>query len=622
MSWALRSALLVVLLLGVFSLVHARDTCYGPIVEVSLSPTEREPDQLASMVLYGVLADVGANLSQPLFGAPIAVAEPVDACGSIAASAPGSALLVRRGNCSFADKARACQAAGAAAMLLYDDQPGCITMGFEPNASDWLTLAAVSLPHEAGLRVAAALAGAAAAASPTHGSAPYAVALRLAEVSRVDAGAGLLWALAVGCVVLGGLWSGADHAASRRAEQEDATPLLRSAHGGGGGQESVDLTPAAAGVFVLVASAMLLALFFLLNRVFFFVLLGMFCLASVQSQTVLYAAGLQALLPRTKRAATVQLPWLGPCPLAPVAAAPVAAAVAVVWAVWRNEDWAWVLQDLQVACILLPGCLLYDVFWVFIQPLLFGGGQSVMVQVAQGGSSGEFIPMLLRVPHFGLPGLGGYSLLGFGDVILPGLLVAYMRRVDLDLAWPGSAAAAAAAAAEPGSAGSAKAAAAAAAGWLPRLLPRSYFPYAVLAYGAGLCLTYAALAFSWFGDQGQPALLYLVPCTLLTVLAAAAARGHVGMLWRGATRGSAAPTRGSALSRLLAPEDDHDSDDNDSGRQGGHCGGGVSGLGSGSGGGGGVVVEDVEAGRGSAGRASVRRSVGEGSRSSRSPSPL
>jgi hypothetical protein len=28
---------------------------------------------------------------------------------------------------------------------------------------------------------------------------------------------------------------------------------------------------------------------------------------------------------------------------------------------------------------------------------------------------------------------GGYTMLGYGDIILPGLLVSYLRRADLDL---------------------------------------------------------------------------------------------------------------------------------------------------------------------------------------------
>jgi signal peptide peptidase-like protein 2B len=51
-----------------------------------------------------------------------------------------------------------------------------------------------------------------------------------------------------------------------------------------------------------------------------------------------------------------------------------------------------------------------------------------------------------------------------------------------------------------------------------------------MGYGAGLLLTYVALMFSWFGDEGQPALLYLVPCTLGVVLLLAAARGELRAL--------------------------------------------------------------------------------------------
>lgn len=39
------------------------------------------------------------------------------------------------------------------------------------------------------------------------------------------------------------------------------------------------------------------------------------------------------------------------------------------------------MHCLQVACILLPLCFVYDVFWVFLQPLLTNG-DSVMVKVS------------------------------------------------------------------------------------------------------------------------------------------------------------------------------------------------------------------------------------------------
>ena len=44
-----------------------------------------------------------------------------------------------------------------------------------------------------------------------------------------------------------------------------------------------------------------------------------------------------------------------------------------------SEPWVREVAPWQVACVLLPLCFLYDIFWVFLQPLLLGG-PSVMVQ--------------------------------------------------------------------------------------------------------------------------------------------------------------------------------------------------------------------------------------------------
>ncbi|KAG2440711.1 hypothetical protein HXX76_003568 [Chlamydomonas incerta] len=591
--------LVTVIILSILLKAYARgDECFGPVVEL-------EADGQGPK--FGVLGGFGSNLSEPLASLPLVAAIPADACGELeTASVAGAAVVVVRGNCTFTDKAAAVQAAGGVAMLLYDSQAGgCVTMGFEPNATSSLTLAAVSIPHELGLQLLAL----AASGGSGGGAGEARVSLRRVSVPLVDAGALLLWFLAVGTVIAGSLWGGLDHMGHRRSA-EDQAPLIRAAPKPAAA-ETVDLTPKAALAFVGLASCMLLLLYFVLNKAFFYVLLVLFCVASVQSQTVLYAAALGQLLPPARRHAQVQLPWLGATPLTVVATLPLAVAVAAVWAVWRNSTWAWVLQDLQgvalmllvlrtlrvpslkVACILLPACLAYDVFWVFIQPLLFGGGESVMVHVAQGGSSGEYIPMLLRVPHFGFGGLGGYSLLGFGDVILPGLLVAYTRRTDLDLGLAGA------------SAGASTAAAA-----VQHLLKASYFPYTVLSYGAGLCLTYAALAFSWFGDQGQPALLYLVPCTLGTVLALAAARGQLGLLWRGAQ---------GPGGRLGAGDHDSDAGEEGAGAGGAGVGGpgaaGVAGSGAGQAGplaglAAGVADEDGDVEAGGRGIGGAHRSSG------------
>lgn len=49
-------------------------------------------------------------------------------------------------------------------------------------------------------------------------------------------------------------------------------------------------------------------------------------------------------------------------------------------------------------------------------------------KVAQGdSSSGETIPMVLRFPRLFDP-WGGYSILGFGDILFPGLLLSFTVR--------------------------------------------------------------------------------------------------------------------------------------------------------------------------------------------------
>ncbi|KAL3609896.1 hypothetical protein D5086_000916 [Populus alba] len=101
------------------------------------------------------------------------------------------------------------------------------------------------------------------------------------------------------------------------------------------------------------------------------------------------------------------------------------------------------------------------------------------LKVARGDRSGEDgIPMLLKIPRLFDP-WGGYSIIGFGDILLPGLLIAFSLRYD----WSAN-----------------------------KSLRAGYFPWAMLAYGLGLLITYVAL--NLMDGHGQPALLYIVPFTL------------------------------------------------------------------------------------------------------------
>jgi signal peptide peptidase-like 2B len=116
----------------------------------------------------------------------------------------------------------------------------------------------------------------------------------------------------------------------------------------------------------------------------------------------------------------------------------------------------------------------------------------------------QVLPMLLLVPRLiqGPPGSGrGMSMLGYGDVVVPGLLIMLLRRFEVAVGRGSGAA--------------------------------SYTLWAVCAYVVGVLLTNAALLYDFGGSQGQPALLYLVPTTLGATAALAAARGDLRALWRG-----------------------------------------------------------------------------------------
>ena len=53
----------------------------------------------------------------------------------------------------------------------------------------------------------------------------------------------------------------------------------------------------------------------------------------------------------------------------------------------------------------------------------------VCLQVARGDKTDEDgVPMLLKIPRMFDP-WGGYSIIGFGDILLPGLLIAFALRL-------------------------------------------------------------------------------------------------------------------------------------------------------------------------------------------------
>jgi len=156
--------------------------------------------------------------------------------------------------------------------------------------------------------------------------------------------------------------------------------------------------------------------------------------------------------------------------------------------------------------ILLIGLFFYDIYWVFFSHKQFG--TSVMVDVAKNLDG----PIKLLFPYtFATYNLDGsiltkpkYSLLGLGDIVIPGLFVALLLRYD----------------AVRGAINTKTAE--------KLLFPKPFFNVNVVSYAIGLLVTVGVM---YFFESAQPALLYLVPACVLGALSVALVKGDFSQLW-------------------------------------------------------------------------------------------
>ena len=170
------------------------------------------------------------------------------------------------------------------------------------------------------------------------------------------------------------------------------------------------------------------------------------------------------------------------------------------------------LPSLKVSSLLLLSLLIYDVFWVFLSPLLFE--KNVMVTVAMKDSSNPIAQVSnLAAPSLPLPikivvplSPDAFMALGLGDIVLPGLLVALALNYDTWRASP---------LANPS--------------FFPSY-PCPLFTSSLISYVCGLGLSMVA---GYLFQHPQPALLYLSPSVLLGVTWKALKIGCLSDVWNG-----------------------------------------------------------------------------------------
>uniref|UniRef100_A0A3B1J5I4 Signal peptide peptidase-like 2B n=1 Tax=Astyanax mexicanus TaxID=7994 RepID=A0A3B1J5I4_ASTMX len=390
---------------------------------------------------------------------------------------PNRIPMVLRGNCTFYEKVRLAQINGAKGLLIVSKDRLIPPFGNKTQYEE-IDIPVALLSYADMLDI-----------SKSFGE-QWQVAMYAPNEPVVDYNMVIIFLMAVGTVAVGGYWAGSRDIKKRymKHKRDDSTEKQD--------EETVDVTPIMIAVFVVMCCSMLVLLYLFYDHLVYMIIL-IFCLAS--------SVGLYSCLwpfvrriPFGKcRIPENNLPYCHKRPqVRMLLLSAFCVSVSVTWGVFRNEDqWAWVLQD----ALGIAFCLY---MLKTIRLPTFKSGESIMVEVAagpSGSSTHEKLPMVLKVPRLNFSPLAlcdrPFSLLGFGDILVPGLLVAYCHRFDILMQSS-----------------------------------RIYFLACTVGYGIGLLITFVALALM---QMGQPALLYLVPCTLLTSLAVALWRKELPLFWTG-----------------------------------------------------------------------------------------
>jgi presenilin-like A22 family membrane protease len=283
------------------------------------------------------------------------------------------------------------------------------------------------------------------------------------------------------------------------------TPFARRVQEAAGGQTEIQWQGAVA--FVIGASVSLLLIFYFLKQMQILLTITISFASTVAVAMFVYSL-IEGLGSRyTSLQQTYNVPYCGDVSQMELIALVVALVVVITWFFTRH----WVFNDIigaslclymlsmlqltsiKVSALLLILLFFYDIFWVFYSSRIFG--QSVMVAAA----TGLDLPIKLILPRILTPCLeSNHTMLGLGDIALPGLLVAFTRRFD---SWKHS-----------------------------RTRCPGYFHLCTVGYAVGMCICFFVL---FVFKAAQPALLYLVPCTLGPVCLAGWRNGELGELWEG-----------------------------------------------------------------------------------------
>ncbi|XP_050374604.1 signal peptide peptidase-like 5 [Argentina anserina] len=478
-------------------------TCNNPLLMLKV---ERWLNGEEGKTIEGVGAKFGALFpaeAEEALKLPVVVSNPLNGCNKSLSKLSGAIALSMRGDCDFSTKAQVAQAGGAKALLVINNEQELAIMGCPDNHTLNVSIYVAMVTKSDGEDLKKSV----------EGGKKVEILFYSPKRPLVDYSVAFLWLMSVGTVIAASYWKTItvveqnDDPYNELAEKDSRAGSAK----GDSEDETLVLNVGGAVFFVIIASTMLLLLYFFMSTWFVWVLIVLFCIGGIQGlHNVILGLILRAW--RSGGRKGIHLPIFEEVSYLSLVVLLVSVAFAIFWCVTRQASYSWIGQDvlgicliitilqvaqipnIKVATVLLCCAFLYDIFWVFLSPYFFE--DSVMIAVAKADNAGgEALPMLLRVPRFFDP-WGGQNMIGFGDIMFPGLLILFTFRFDKDN---------------------------------KKGVLNGYFLWLVIGYGMGLCFTYLGLYL--MNGNGQPALLYLVPCTLGITYILAWSRGEVKRLW-------------------------------------------------------------------------------------------
>lgn len=556
-TWGCLSSVVVCWLLSLYSIYYRPDThrkgmldCYGANANVTV---RYEGFNVSSLSTFGIFSGLGENdtllpTAQEFLVVGI---QPMDACAPLddvivpnvtaVDRTMSHAALVGRGGCTFAQKFDNLKNAGIPLMIEYDtiNDDSCVRMNLTSNETSHHVpgselLGGVSITSRTAYTAIIPFvpndthSGEQRYGGGTHDIQVYnrnrttgAVIIGVSEPERhgilfgvVDASQVILLVYAVCAIAMGSWWVRCRDQDEYRMYLISETDSVSTAKRE---EDSYVLSLRTAWSFVFLASFMLLVMFFLSSSVLASLFALVFAIAGWESTHTVVSRSVQRIL-----MPLVPLEVLHVLDIVSLVGATV---VAGGWLLARDTSFWWIGQDIlaffliivtldairiptmKIGVVLLVGALVYDVFWVYIQPEITGTA-SVMVSVVKGLS----LPLFIAIPAFSSVGSNAaMCILGLGDVVLPGLWIVFAAAsdaaskhidIDTDASPP------------------------------PYWSSVSLFYSTLAGYVVGLLLTNIALWLNIGGQGGQPALLYIIPCILGIYCLVAWRKKQLHVLWK------------------------------------------------------------------------------------------